>query len=88
MLQGAEKSLAAGKIKVILFEFNSMNTVRKVFFREFENVLNEYRLYRLLPKGLLPLENEELIFKEIFAFQNILAVSRKIGGNFRLESKY
>jgi FkbM family methyltransferase len=78
VLQGAEKSLAAGKVKVILFEFNSMNTLRKVFFREFEAILGEYRLYRLLPKGILPLENEEIIFKEIFAFQNILAVSRKI----------
>lgn len=79
VLTGAENSLRSNKIKIILFEFNSMNIVRGVFFRNFEKLLENYNLYRVLPSSLLPIGKEdEAIFKEIFAYQNILAINRTV----------
>ena len=75
ILKGAKDLLAQRKIMLIQFEFNSMNTMRKVFLRDFKELLPQYNFYRLMPNYLLPLDNEEL-FTEVFAFQNIIAILR------------
>lgn len=73
VLEGAARLLAESRVGYIHFEFNEMNVVSRVFLRDFRKLLPSHRLYRLLPRGLLPL-GERIVATEIFAFQNILAV--------------
>lgn len=76
VLQGASKLLEKGNIGCIQFEFNEMNIVSKVFFRDFRKILYKYELYRLLPSGLLPLGDSPLT-TELFAYQNIIVLPKK-----------
>lgn len=73
VFEGAGDLLEGGAIKVILFEFNEMNAVSGYFMRDFAKKLEGYTLYRLLPRGLLPL-NDLPVFSELYAYQNIIAV--------------
>jgi FkbM family methyltransferase len=73
VLQGAGQWLRSDKIGIIHFEFNEMNVVSKHFLKDFFELLSEYRLYRLLPAGLLEL-NYHPLRCEIFAYQNIIAI--------------
>lgn len=78
VLLGAKRMIEENRIKVIQIEFNEMNVVSRVFMRDFFSLLDKYVLYRLLPKGLLPLKYSPLGC-EIFAYQNIVAISRVSG---------
>lgn len=73
VLKGASFLLNNCKIGCIHFEFNEMNVISRTFMRDFRVLLKNYRLYRLLPHGLLPL-NDIPLSSELFAFQNILAI--------------
>jgi len=75
VLQGASTLLKNGRIGCIHFEFNEMNIVSRVFFRDFCKLLHNYKLYRLLPNGLFPLGNSPLE-TELFAYQNIVALPK------------
>jgi FkbM family methyltransferase len=78
VLQGASELIEKGNIGCIHFEFNEMNIISRVFFRDFRKILKNYELFRLLPNDLLPLSKNpnarELVETELFAYQNILAV--------------
>ena len=50
--------------------------VSRVFFRDIAEILSEYRAFRLLPKGVIPLGKRPLAV-ELFAFQNIVFVHKK-----------
>lgn len=77
VLKGAETMLREGRIQVIQFEFNEMNVVSRVFFKDFYDLLlPQYDLFRLLPSGLLPIQRYDPRQHEIFIFQNIVAVRR------------
>jgi len=76
VLKGASNLLAENRIGCIQFEFNEMNTVSRVFFRDFADLLEGYEFYRLLPNSIVKLDNSP-VYNEIFAFQNILAVPSK-----------
>jgi len=73
VLSGASRLLREGRIGHIQFEFNALHVYSRVFFRDFRNILPNHTLYRLLPKGLLPLD-ANITMTEIFGFQNFLAV--------------
>ncbi|HMB95213.1 MAG TPA: FkbM family methyltransferase [Tepidisphaeraceae bacterium] len=73
VLQGATSCIAQGKISAIHFEFNEMNVASRVFFQDFRTLLKDFRLYRLLPDGLVPMEPYSTIKCELFAYQNIAA---------------
>ncbi len=75
VLAGASRLLRENRIGYIQFEFNALHVYSRVFFRDFRAMLPNYELFRLLPRGLLPLDTN-VTFTEIFAFQNILAVPR------------
>jgi FkbM family methyltransferase len=75
VLAGASQLLRENRIGHIQFEFNALHVFSRAFFRDFRNILSSYDLYRLLPRGLLPLDSN-ITLTEIFAFQNILAVPR------------
>lgn len=76
VLQGAREALAAGRIDIIHFEFNSMNVVSRVFFRDFHQLLPDYEFYRLLPGGLVPIGAYDPLLCELFCYQNIVAVRK------------
>ncbi len=75
VLKGAFNLLKSGSIGCIHFEFNEMNIVSRVFFRDFRLILNRYEFYRLLPSGLILL-SETPLSTELFAFQNIIAIPK------------
>jgi len=75
VLLGAKKYLLNNKIKAIHFEFNEMNIVSKSCFKNFWDLLPNYKFYRLLPGGkLLEIKSYLPLNCEIFAFQNIVAI--------------
>ncbi len=76
VLRGASRLLEESKIGLIQFEFNALHVFSRTFFRDFRNVLADYNLYRLLPKGLLPLDTN-ITITEIFGYQNILAIPKR-----------
>ncbi len=78
VLQGATHALAAGQIGVIQFEFNALHLGRRHFLIDFMERLPGHRLYRLLSDGMVALDKLKPYEREIFAFQNIVAIPREI----------
>jgi len=74
VLQGGLRAIQEKRIKAIHFEFNEMNAVSHVFFRDFWRLLDNYRIYRLLPNEMLEIKRYNPISCEIFAYQNIVAI--------------
>ena len=79
VLNGFGNFLKGGKIRAIHFEFNSMNVISRVFFKDFFDLLGEYAFHRLLPDGLVRIPRYDPVLCEIFAFQNIVALHGKEG---------
>jgi FkbM family methyltransferase len=80
VLEGLKEALKKGMIEIIHFEFNEMNIFSRTFFKDFYDLLEDYKIFRMLPSHLLPLDTYSPIFCEIFAYQNIVAVHK----NYRL----
>jgi len=77
VLLGAQHTLARGMVDMVQIEFNEMNVISRVFFRDFYTLLSgSYDMFRLLPGGLLPLTKYRPLHCELFAFQNLLFVRR------------
>jgi len=77
VLKGVTDQIALGKISAIHFEFNEMNVLSRVFFRDFWNLLPNYDFYRLVSDGMIKIENYSPVFCEIFGYQNIIAILKK-----------
>lgn len=77
VLKGFRKHLGADKVDLIHFEFNEMNVVSRVFFRDFMELLPNYDFFRMLPNELVLIEKYHPLYCEIFAFQNIVAKLKK-----------
>jgi len=79
ILMGAKDMIKNDLVDIIQFEFGEMNVASRVFFKDFYDLLSEkYLLYRLLPNGLLPVKEYDSRQCEIFIYQNIVAISKKI----------
>lgn len=78
VLQGAQKTLEAGKVAMIQIEFNEMNTVSRVFCRDFIAMLAGYAPYRLLPGSLLSLTPYRPLRHELFGFQNLVFIRKDL----------
>lgn len=79
ILEGAKKLLEEGRIDLLQFEFGEMNVVSRHFFKDFYDLLTPmYNLYRLLPNGLLPIENYNARQHEIFIYQNIVGIKKDL----------
>jgi FkbM family methyltransferase len=77
VLNGAKEAIKQGKIEAIQFEFTHINTVSRVFMKDFVELLEEnYNFYRLLPTGLLPLGQYHPTTHEIFLYQNIICLKK------------
>jgi FkbM family methyltransferase len=77
VLLGAGKLLKENRIRAIQFEFNKMNVYSRIFFRDFYVLLKNYRFYRMLKDGLVPIKKYKPITCELFAFQNIIAINNE-----------
>lgn len=75
VLNGAKSLINKGRISYIQLEFNSMNAITKVFLGDFMKLLKGYSWYRLLPRSFIHLSNYNPTEMEIFAYQNLLAIS-------------
>jgi hypothetical protein len=78
---GASEMMAADAIDMIQFEFGGCNIDSRTYLQDFYYLLNpKYRLYRLVPDGLSPMEpyNEKY---ELFRTTNFVAIHRKIVPN-------
>lgn len=76
VLLGLKDFLSEGKVGAIHFEFNEMNVISRVFFKDYFDILSNYKLYRLLPNGMVPIKHYSAIDCEIFAYQNIVAIKK------------
>ena len=77
VLRGATDTLRSGIIACVHIEFNEMNAVSGVFFKQFYDLLSpNYTLYRLLPTSMLEIKRYTPVYHEVFAFQNIVAFRR------------
>lgn len=74
VLNGGLRIIQSNRVGLVLFEFNEMNVVSKVFLRDFYSLLPGYHFYRLDSGRLVPLGAYKPV-NEIFQFQNILAVN-------------
>ncbi len=80
VLKGAQKLLRNDQIDLIHIEFNEMNVISRVFYRDFAQTLQNYTPYRLLPKGVLPLRKKPRR-NELFAYQNLVFVNNRFKPN-------
>lgn len=79
VLEGCKTLLKDKMIDRLQFEFNVHNIDNKKFMRDFFKILSGYKLYRLLPAELLPIEKSDPPFLiEIFGYQNIIAIREDI----------
>ncbi len=76
VLKGAAGLLREGRIRAIQFEFNEMNIVSRVFFKDFCEAIPNFRFYRMLRNGLGALDPYSPLSCEVFAFQNIVALPK------------
>lgn len=74
VLKGCKQLLAAKQIDAIHFEFNSMNMISRVYFFDFVKLLHNYKLYRVVSNGLIPIDLNNHLLSEVFVFQNIIAL--------------
>lgn len=74
VLKGFEMFIKQGRVKAIQFEFNEMNVVSHVFFRDFYDFLQGYRFYRMVRDGLVPINGDSPLLCEIYAYQNVIAM--------------
>lgn len=73
VLKGFKQFISQNKVDLIHFEFNEMNIVSRVYFKDFWEFLPNYDFFRMLPDGLVPIKHYSPLFCEIFAYQNIVA---------------
>jgi FkbM family methyltransferase len=74
---GSLRSINKGKVRAIHFEFNEMNVISRVYFKDFFELLPDYKFFRLLRDGFIPMETYDPLFCEVFAFQNVIAIKKE-----------
>ncbi len=78
VVKGASNLLRNNRIKAVQFEFNEMNVVSRVFFKDFRDLLPGFRFFRMVRDGLIPLDPYSPLRCELFVFQNIVALQNEI----------
>jgi FkbM family methyltransferase len=81
VLKGGTNAIRSSIFKAIQFEFNEMNVVSRMFFKDFIELLPQYQFHRMLPGGLQRIDHYSPVRCELFAFQNIVAVLREGDGH-------
>jgi FkbM family methyltransferase len=74
ILRGARQAIAAGSVDVVQFEFNEMNVMSRVFFKDFYDVLPGFSFYRMVVDGLAPIGRYAARTHELFILHNVVAI--------------
>lgn len=75
VLEGAQRMLAARSVRVVQFEMNAMTLDAGTPLGRIEQLLRGYALFRILPSGqLLRLDGRESFFKNLYSYQNLVAI--------------
>jgi FkbM family methyltransferase len=74
ILRGAQRAIKSGKVDVVQFEFNEMNVMSRVFFRDFYEALPGFSFYRMVVDGLVPIGAYQPRTHELFILQNVIAI--------------
>lgn len=77
VLEGAEKMLAAGMIGMIQFEFGPANIASRRYLKDFLDLLQGYRFFRLDSHALLPIRQYDPKL-EIFRSQIFFAIKEEL----------
>jgi len=74
VLKGAMGAFEAGRIGMVQLEFSELDLHARTRFRDFEEFLRGFELYRMLGNGtLLPLTNQPALMQELYHYQNLVA---------------
>jgi len=74
VLRGAAGAIASGGIDVVQFEFNEMNVMSRVFFKDFYDALPGFTFYHMLVDGLAPIGAYHPRTHELFILRNVIAI--------------
>jgi FkbM family methyltransferase len=78
ILRGSQRAITSGAVDVVQFEFNEMNVMSRVFFRDFYDALPGFSFYRMVVDGLVPIGAYQPRTHELFILQNIIAIRDKL----------
>jgi FkbM family methyltransferase len=79
VLRGASGLLERQAVRCIQFEFNEACIATRTYFKDFWDLLSDdFRFYRLLPSGVIGIEEYVPSFCEIFAFQNVVCLHKSV----------
>jgi FkbM family methyltransferase len=75
VLQGATRLLSDKRIRAVQFEFGEIDALTHTFVQDILDLLGPaFRVFRLLPRGLLELGRQSRWQREQFAYQNLVAL--------------
>lgn len=75
VLKGAAQVLSARRVKAIQFEFSQIHALSRTFLQDILDAIGpSFRVFRILPRGLLDLEPLSRWQREQFAYQNLVAL--------------
>lgn len=74
ILRGARQTISRRRVDVVQFEFNEMNVMSRVFFKDFYDALPGFTFYRMLSNGLVPIGGYRPRTHELFVLQNVVAI--------------
>lgn len=78
VFKGLKKSIEGDKIGAIQFEFDQMNLINHIRFKDYFELLSpHFKLYRTIRGGLLPLPKYQPLSQELYAYQNIVAIKKQ-----------
>ena len=86
VLKGARELIEGNWVDLFHIEFNEMNIISRVFFKDIALILSSYQAYRILPNGVIQLK-ESPFRTELFGFQNIIFVNKKLNPNKKMKPK-
>ena len=76
VLQGANRILNSGNLRMIQFEFGPANIYSRTYFFDFWEMLSKlYRIYRIVPRGIVPMDTYREQH-EVFLTSNFLAICK------------
>jgi len=78
VLRGASQMIGNGRISIVQIEFNVHNLYSGCQFDKLQATLPDHRFYRLLPTGRLALSQSAPFERNIFLFQNLIAIPSKM----------
>ena len=74
ILRGAEGAIQSGAVDIVQFEFNEMNVMSRVFFKDFYDVLPGFTFHHVVVNGLAPMGAYQPRTHEVFILQNVVAI--------------